>query len=146
MPSRIQPPLPHGPGDIKRIGQVLGSATGLLVEQLALGHQGPMLLVCRDTESASRISSEIGFYTEGQLPVQLFPDWETLPYDSFSPHQDIISTRIEVLYRLSDMTRGVLVVPAATLMQRLPPRGFVSGNASGWKPGSGWTRSRCVND
>ncbi len=129
MPTRIQPPLPHSPGDIKRIGQVLGSATGLLIEQLRRQHQGPILLVCRDSESASRIESEIGFYCGAQLPVQLFPDWETLPYDNFSPHQDIISTRIETLYRLADMRQGVLVIPAATLMQRIAPPGFISGNS-----------------
>ena len=129
MPTRIQPSLPHGPGDIKRIGQVLGSATGLLIDQLRQRHDGPILLVCRDSESASRMLSEIGFYCGPDLPAQLFPDWETLPYDTFSPHQDIISTRIETLYRLTEMQSGVLVIPAATLMQRIAPQSFVTGNA-----------------
>ena len=53
------------------------------------------------------------------------PDWETLPYDVFSPHQDIVSQRLATLYRLPQRRRGVLVVPVATLMQRLAPRGYL---------------------
>ncbi|MBV1789182.1 transcription-repair coupling factor [Marinobacterium sp. D7] len=129
MPSRFQPPLPHSPGDIKRIGQVLGSATGLLIRAISEQHKGPILLVCRDSESAARARSEIGFFGDRQYPVHLFPDWETLPYDNFSPHQDIISTRIEALYKLPEMSSGVLVVPAQTLMQRIAPPSFVTGNS-----------------
>jgi len=129
VPSRFQPPLPHSPGDIKRIGQVLGSATGLLIRAIGERHKGPILLVCRDSESAARARSEIGFYCDEQYPVHLFPDWETLPYDNFSPHQDIISTRIEALYKLPEMNSGVLVVPAPTLMQRIAPPSFVTGNS-----------------
>ncbi|WP_027852536.1 transcription-repair coupling factor [Marinobacterium litorale] len=129
MPSRLKPTLPNGPGDIKRVGQVTGSATGLFIERLSATCDAPIVLICQDSERAARACSEIGFYTDDRLPLQLFPDWETLPYDNFSPHQDIISTRIETLYKLPEMQHGVLVIPATTLMQRIAPASFVSGNS-----------------
>jgi transcription-repair coupling factor (superfamily II helicase) len=57
-----------------------------------------------------------------------FPDWETLPYDSFSPHQDIISERLETLHKLPSFEHGLLFVPIATLMHKLAPRAFLEGN------------------
>jgi len=122
-------PLPKGPGDIRRLGQVLGSATGLLTQQIAHHHKGLMLLICQDMESAERLQQEVRFYSGNQLPVRLLPDWEILPYDNFSPHQDIISTRIQTLYQLPDQRQGVLILSASTLMHRLPPPGFITANA-----------------
>ena len=57
------------------------------------------------------------------------PDWESLPYDVFSPHQDIISQRLETLYRLPGLTRGVVLASVSTLLHRLPPRDFVTGHS-----------------
>lgn len=120
--------LPTAPGDLKRIGEVQGAATGWLVEQITNQHSAPLLILTKDSESASRIRREIRFFAGNKLPVLLFPDWETLAYDSFSPHQDIISQRLETLYRLQGMKQGVLVVPVSTLMQRIAPKEFVGGN------------------
>ena len=61
--------------------------------------------------------------------MTLFPDWEMLPYDIFSPHQDIISERLATLAQLPDMQRGIVVIAAPTLMQRLPPPAYILGNA-----------------
>lgn len=122
-------PTPKGPGDQKRLGQVIGSATGLLVEQLSHQHSGMTLLISQDMESAERMLQEVSFYCGNQLSASLLPDWETLPYDSFSPHQDIISSRIQALHQLPEQQRGVLIVTASTLMHRLPPVSFVNANA-----------------
>lgn len=122
-------PLPKGPGDIRRLGQVQGSATGLLTQQIASRHDGLMLLICQDMESAERLQNEVRFYNGDTLPVQLLPDWEILPYDSFSPHQDIISTRIQTLHQLPEQRRGVLILPVSTLMHRLPPLSFITASA-----------------
>jgi transcription-repair coupling factor (superfamily II helicase) len=65
-------------------------------------------------------------FTE-QLPVLHFPDWETLPYEAFSPQPGVVSQRIATLYRLPGIKRGVLVVPIATLMQRIAPRSHITG-------------------
>ncbi|KAA0875507.1 transcription-repair coupling factor [Nitrincola tapanii] len=122
--------LPQRTGDTRRLGQVLGSSAGLVVQQLSQHYsQGPVLLLCRDSESALRLFQEIEFFVSGQLPVTLFPDWETLPYDAFSPHQDIISQRIETLYRLPSLQRGILIAPVATLMQRLAPKQFIAAHS-----------------
>ena len=67
--------------------------------------------------------------TAGPLPLLHLPDWETLPYDAISPHQDIASERLSTLFALPGARRGVLVIAAATLMGRLAPRGFVEGNS-----------------
>ncbi len=122
-------PTPKGPGDQKRLGRVIGSATGLLVEQISQRHDGMILLISQDMESAERLLQEVRFFCNENLPAALLPDWETLPYDSFSPHQDIVSNRIQTLYQLPDQNRGVLVVPASTLLHRLPPAEFVTANA-----------------
>ncbi|MEY3038460.1 MAG: hypothetical protein RL143_1027, partial [Pseudomonadota bacterium] len=119
---------PKRPGDVRRIGQIQGAATGWLIEQLRMAHQSPVLILCNDSESASRIRREIRFFAGDSLPVMLFPDWETLAYDSFSPHQDITSARLETLYRLQGLKSGVIVVPVSTAMQRIAPKEFVGGN------------------
>lgn len=128
-------PLPKGPGDIRRLGQVQGSATGLLTQQIACRHNGLMLLICQDMESAERLQNEVRFYSCDQLPVRLLPDWEILPYDSFSPHQDIISTRIQTLHQLPEQKHGVLILPISTLMHRLPPLSFITASALFLEPG-----------
>lgn len=61
------------------------------------------------------------------MPVLPFPDWETLPYDSFSPHQDIVSTRLRTLRKLQGGVHGIVLVPINTLMQRLPPVDYIAG-------------------
>ncbi|WP_240775972.1 transcription-repair coupling factor [Nitrincola schmidtii] len=122
--------LPHSAGDIKRLGQVTGCSTGLLLQQLLeQQHQGLVLMVCKDNETALRVREETRFFCQNDQEILLFPDWETLPYDSFSPHQDIISQRIETLYRLPSMKRGVLIVSVSTLMQRIAPKTFITGHS-----------------
>jgi len=135
MQALMQPPLPRGAGDILRWGRLHGGATALAVAEAAARHTGPVLLVCADARSADSLESELGFYGGGRQPVLHFPDWETLPYDVFSPHQDIVSRRLEVLYRLGDLERGIVVVPANTLIQRLPPRSYVEGGVFLLQPG-----------
>ena len=66
---------------------------------------------------------------EPPTPLLHLPDWETLPYDALSPHQDIVSERLATLYALPGVRRGILVATAATLLGRIAPRGFVEGNS-----------------
>ena len=73
-----------------------------------------------------------------------FPDWETLPYDAFSPHQDIISDRLRVLVALDSMRRGVLVVPVGTLMGRLPPPEFLARYSLSQKAGDRLASTICA--
>ena len=80
------------------------------------------MCLTEDTPSALSLEREISFLLKGNdLECYFFPDWETLPYDHFSPHQDIISQRLETLYRLPHLKKGVVIMPIATGMQRLTP-------------------------
>lgn len=126
----LQPVLPTTPIDQRYAGQLYGSAQGLLIAKAAQQHDGPLLVVTDDVSSAHRLELEIRFYLgQTALPILHFPDWETLPYDSFSPHQDIVSERLQTLHQLPGFKRGILLVPIATLMQRIAPRAFLDGNS-----------------
>jgi transcription-repair coupling factor (superfamily II helicase) len=127
--SPINPKLPASPQQQFRAGQLYGSAQGLLLANSALNHQGPVLVLTDDTATAHRLEIEARFYLgEHALPILHFPDWETLPYDTFSPHQDIVSERLDTLHQLPDFKRGILMVPISTIMHRLAPREFLEGN------------------
>src|SRR6478735_6938629 len=104
------------------------SALALGLAGLARAHSGLVLAVARDSHYASALENDLRVLA-GDLPIVHFPDWETLPYDLFSPHPDIVSQRVAALYRLPAIERGVLVVPVSSLMQRLPPPSWIAGNA-----------------
>jgi transcription-repair coupling factor (superfamily II helicase) len=104
------------------------SALALGLVEIAREHSGLVLAVVRDTHTAQSLEHDLRVLAE-DLPILHFPDWETLPYDLFSPHPDIVSQRVAALYRLPGITRGVLVVPVSSLMQRLPPPEWIAGNA-----------------
>ncbi|MEX1201408.1 MAG: transcription-repair coupling factor [Methylophaga sp.] len=134
--SLLQPALPAKVGDKRLAGQLYGSAAGLLLARAAQQHDGPLLVITDDMSSAQRLESEIRFYLgRDKLPILHFPDWETLPYDTFSPHQDIISERLQTLQQLPDFQRGILLVPVATIMQRIAPPSFLAGHRLQLKTG-----------
>jgi transcription-repair coupling factor (superfamily II helicase) len=84
-------------------------------------------IVTADANDAQRLMDEIAFFAP-TLRCALFPDWETLPYDTFSPHQDLISERLATLWRISqrdkDTGADVVIVPATTALYRLAPPAF----------------------
>jgi transcription-repair coupling factor (superfamily II helicase) len=128
MPSPIKhPPLPTTPKQRRYWTPPHGSARALLLAEAARTHEGLLVVVARDTQRAQALESELKIFAGG-LPVLHFPDWETLPYDAFSPHPEIVSQRIATLYQLPNVKRGVLVVPVATLMQRIAPRSHITGS------------------
>ena len=118
------PVLPKKPGERKRWGQLYGSSYGLIITAAARQHGGPVVVITDDTLAAQRLEYELHFYAgqDETLPVLGFPDWETLPYDIFSPHQDIVSQRLATLYRLPQLTHGILVLPVTTLLQTAATR------------------------
>ena len=128
MPNPIShPPLPTSPKQRRFWTPPHGSARALLVAEAAQSHSGLLVAVTRDTQRAHALEDELRIFA-GTLPVLHFPDWETLPYDVFSPHPEIVSQRIATLYQLPTVKRGVLVVSAATLMQRIAPRTHITGS------------------
>ena len=128
-PSLLSPPLPQGTHKRIHWRTPPGSAKALALAETARAHDGLLVVVAKDTHAAHQLESELRVFLDGGLPLVHFADWETLPYDVFSPHPDIISQRISTLYQLPSLRRGVLVVPVATLMQRISPRRFVSGSS-----------------
>ena len=130
-------PLPHAPGQRLTWKRLPGSATSLALLHAAHRHNGPLLVVCPDASTATQLELELDFYQDSAkpLPVLPFPDRETLPYDHFSPHQDIVSQRLSTLYRLTDLARGIVIAPAATIMHRLPPRRFLDSHMLLLHPG-----------
>ncbi|MDU6925620.1 transcription-repair coupling factor [Franconibacter helveticus] len=127
MPEQYRYTLPAKAGDQRQLGELTGSATACEVAEIAERHTGPVVLIAPDMQSALRLHDEIQQFTDNL--VMNLADWETLPYDSFSPHQDIISSRLSTLYQLPAMQRGVLIMPVNTLMQRVCPHSFLHGHA-----------------
>src|SRR5690606_34599775 len=107
------------------------SALAWAVARAADAHAGPVLVVARDNHAAHQMESDLRTLLgeDGALPVVAFPDWETLPYDQFSPHPEIVSQRLSALHRLPALKRGVVIVPVQTLLQRLPPLRHVVGSS-----------------
>ncbi len=129
MPSIPLPPCPCGSqkrADWRAPSSL--SALSLAVARVAEEQSGLLLAVTRDSHAARVLETELAFFAPS-LPVLPFPDWETLPYDLFSPQPDIVSQRVATLYRLPEAACGVLVVPVSTLMQRLAPPGFIVGQS-----------------
>lgn len=120
------PKLPAASGK-QHWGNLPGAALSLAIAEAASAAKRFTLLLTHDSQSAERLQEELAFFAPN-LPVLHFPDWETLPYDVFSPHQDIISQRIATLYRLPEIKHGVLVVPIATALHRLAPTRFLLGS------------------
>ena len=109
-------------GEKRRIGNLQGSAAALLFKEI--GQQNPHLfvIVARNQQHLAQLESELEFY--GLKPT-IFPDWEILPYDRLSPHQDIVSERLAILSNMPQ--QGVLLVSATTLAQRVAPTSWVLG-------------------
>ena len=119
---------PLNPGRLPSSGFEIWNGLGFSASVLALsravgdfGH--PLVVITENTEAADQWIAEWSFFAAHlDLPVLRLPDWETLPFDVFSPHEDIVSERLRTLYRLPSLRSGLVVLPVSTLMQRLPPR------------------------
>ncbi len=93
------------------------------------------VIVTPDNQTALRLEHELAFFLQNEHPILHFPDWETLPYDVFSPLPEIISERLKTLALLPQVKRGALVVSVTTLMHRLAPREHVLANSFSVKVG-----------
>jgi transcription-repair coupling factor (superfamily II helicase) len=125
----IRLPLPDAPHQRRRWKTPHGASLALALAGTAAASRRLLVAVTRDTHAAQILDTELAVFAGGKVGILHFPDWETLPYDLFAPHPDIVSQRIATLYRLPGVRQGVLVVPVATLMQRLAPRGYIAGSA-----------------
>ena len=122
----FQPDIPTQPNDHKILGNVLPGADALAISEIAEQNQSLTVVVTPDTRSAVRLSRVLSELSSQN--VCLFPDWETLPYDTFSPHQEIISSRLSALFHLQNAKKGIFLLPISTLMQRLCPPQYLQHN------------------
>lgn len=121
-------PWPSQAGTRTAIGPFLGSADAACIAELS-ENEGLLVVITADTSASLTLERELPFFLRRPTEILVFPDWETLPYDNFSPHQDIISERLNTLYRLPSMKDGILIVPVPTLMHRLAPCDYIAGSS-----------------
>jgi transcription-repair coupling factor (superfamily II helicase) len=123
--KRFALPRPPGSGDALWLAR-------LAARERAQGRR--VAMITADALDAQRLLDEMPFFAP-ELRCVLFPDWETLPYDSFSPHQDLISERLATLWRISKGEADVVLIPATTALYRLAPPAFLAGYTFEFKVG-----------
>ncbi|MEY3201187.1 MAG: hypothetical protein RIR70_737 [Pseudomonadota bacterium] len=125
LPALTDSPLP-APGGRLSLPATPGGSDALAVASLA-GNQRMVLVITASPLEAARLQEEISWFAPA-LTTRLFPDWETLPYDLFSPHQDLVSERLATLYEISRGKCDVAIVPATTALTRLCPPAFIAAH------------------
>ncbi len=125
-------PLPL-PGQRQRLPFLHGSADALELAQIA-AQAKPLVVITAAALDAQRLLEEIRYFSPA-LAVHLLPDWETLPYDPLSPHQDLVSERLATLYQISRNACDVVIVPATTALYRLLPPSWLGGHTFFLKQG-----------
>jgi transcription-repair coupling factor (superfamily II helicase) len=110
----------------RRYTRLAGSADALALARLA-EKETPVAVISATALDAQRLIAEIAWLAP-QLRVCLLPDWETLPYDQLSPHQDLVSERLATLYRIQRGDFDIAVVPASTALVRLCPPSYLAGH------------------
>jgi transcription-repair coupling factor (superfamily II helicase) len=128
----IQLPIPER-SEKSRAGGLFGSSDALALAQLA-SRRRPLVIITTTAADAQRLCAEIPFFAP-QLSVRLLPDWETLPYDHFSPHQDLVSERLATLYQLMHKAFDVVVIPVTTALYRLTPVEYLASRTFFFKQG-----------
>lgn len=135
-------PLPTRPGDKLQWGNLSKAGPAFSISCAAVMDNHPLMIITPDSSSANRLEEELAFFLaeESHIDIQQMPDWEILPYDTFSPHQDIISQRLSTLYHLpSSASRGrkkILIVPVTTALHRLCPQHYLMGSCLSLQPGT----------
>ena len=128
--SVIKPPVPGLSGKTYW-SRLYGSAKALALTHLMQQTEQLLVVITANSVQAENLVREVSvFNTDTEMyPILTLPDWETLPYDLFSPYQDIISERLQTLFRLPKQKAGLLVVPVTTLMHRLMPVDYLANHS-----------------
>ena len=101
----------------------------MAISRLFTQQNNTIVVIAPTARIGEQLLEEISFFSESPQCIKLFPDWECLPYDQFSPHQEIISSRLSILSSLNESNNQVLIITLANLMQKLPPVSYVSGHS-----------------
>ncbi|MFA6038504.1 MAG: transcription-repair coupling factor [Legionellales bacterium] len=106
----------------------MSSLLALSLQELLHNQTGLLLIAAPNTQTAEELHTALKFFNPDK-PIETFPNWETLPYDNFSPHEDIVSTRLKLLAKLPQLTQGALIVAAPTLAYPLCPKTHLQKNS-----------------
>jgi transcription-repair coupling factor (superfamily II helicase) len=136
---------PPQPGRPVAWGRLIGASAPLAAAELAASVGVPVVVLADDPRSADQIEAGIRFFGGDDLDVHHFVEWETLPWDNFSPHQDIISERLSVLATIGNMDAGVIVASAPALLQKLPPVDYVAARSLSLQTGQQLPREAFVD-
>ncbi|MEN3352593.1 MAG: hypothetical protein V7640_751 [Betaproteobacteria bacterium] len=128
----LQLPVPDA-GHREHSSLLHGSSDALAIATLA-ARARPLLVITENAWHAQRLLEEIPYF-DPALKVHLFPDWETLPYDHFSPHSDLISERLATLYQMMHKQFDVAIIAVTTALYRLPPVAYLAGHTFFFKQG-----------
>jgi transcription-repair coupling factor (superfamily II helicase) len=144
MPFDLKKHLPK-PGHRFALPALHGSsdAYALALAALALKANKQMLtVIVANASDGQRLLDEIPWFADGKLACHLLPDWETLPYDAFSPHQDLVSERLATLHEIRNGQCDVLLVPATTALVRLAPPSFLAAYTFFFRQGESLDEAR----
>jgi len=122
-------PLPKANERWRRWSAPHGAALALALGEAATQWQRPVVVLTRDAHTAQSLYADLQSMAAPSLNTQVLPDWETLPYDHFPPHPEIVAERIATLIDLPRRESGILLVPVGVLLQRLAPRSYLLGRS-----------------
>ena len=125
----LAPVIPPNNQQTQYWGTLYGNSLALALVETAKNTQQPVIVITGSAAEAHILESAIDFFTSDSIPLLHFPDWETLSYDVFSPHQDIISERLNSLSQLPHLQTGIIVLPIQTLAQRIAPQSYINAHS-----------------
>ncbi|MDP3672016.1 MAG: transcription-repair coupling factor [Telluria sp.] len=137
MPFDLKKTLPKT-GTRFALPTLYGSSDAYALALAALelkSHKRMLAVVVANASDGQRLLDEIPWFADNKLSCHLLPDWETLPYDAFSPHQDLVSERLATLHEIGHGQCDVLIVPATTALVRLAPPSFLAAYTFFFKQG-----------
>ncbi|TVT54976.1 MAG: transcription-repair coupling factor [Sedimenticola thiotaurini] len=125
----LAPPMPQKAQERIQWGRLYGMGNAVAIASAAKAFPGITLVIADDAQGAARVEDGLRFFLKDEgISILSFPDWETLPYDVFSPLPELVSQRLLTLYQLEKTQQAVLIVPVGTLLQRLPPKTYIHAN------------------
>jgi len=133
--SLFKPPTSKAPGDILQWTGLKGCGDSLALASAISQNKNPFVVITTDTQSALRVEHELRFYLRKEFPVSYLPDWETLPYDVFSPLPEITSQRLKTLSTLPTISRGAVVLSISTALHKIAPREHILSKSFNWSIG-----------
>ena len=131
--------------NLSAIGRAIGPSNALIIYQIALSKTDTVLVLAENTQHAEQLRDELVFFNKDDCSIELFPEWETLPYDSFSPHQDIISNRMTILSSQLRIKKRIIILTVSSLLNRLPPCKYINSHSLYLEVGSNLEHQDLIN-